>query len=59
MDHGERRVDGFRFLPPGLAAWIRTYIPKEDFSGPIPWTPLRKPLSDPRSPRTRTGTLRR
>ena len=46
MDKGERRVDGFRFLPPGLAAWIRTYIPKEDFSGPIPWTPLRKPLKE-------------
>jgi D-proline reductase (dithiol) PrdB len=44
MNKGEGRVDGFRFLPPGLAAWIRAYIPKEDFSGEIPWTPLSKPL---------------
>ena len=38
-------MDGFRFLPPGLKAWIRTFIPEEDFKGPIPWTPLPKPLS--------------
>lgn len=46
MEKGERRVDGFRFLPPGLAAWVRTFIPKEGFSGPIPWTPLSKPLKE-------------
>jgi len=44
MEKGARRVDGFHFLPPGLAAWLRTFIPKEEFSGPIPWTPLVKPL---------------
>ncbi len=45
MEQGERRVDGFRFLPPGLKAWVRTFIPEEDFKGYIPWTLLRKPLS--------------
>ena len=41
----EDRVDGFRFLPPGLAAWIQTYIPEPDFSGKIPFTRLKRPLS--------------
>jgi hypothetical protein len=44
MKRGEKRVDGFRFLPPGLKAWIRSFIPRGDFTGPIPWTPLAKPL---------------
>lgn len=38
-------VDGFRFLPPGLKAWVKTFIPDEDFKGTIPWTPLSKPLN--------------
>src|SRR5512139_4126440 len=41
----EKKVDGFRFLPPGLKAWVRTFIPDEDFKGYIPWTPMAKPLS--------------
>jgi len=45
MTREEKTVDGFRFLPPGLKAWIRTFIPEEDFNGYIPWTPLSKPLS--------------
>ncbi|KPJ79165.1 MAG: hypothetical protein AMJ54_00475 [Deltaproteobacteria bacterium SG8_13] len=45
MDQQEKRVDGFRFMPPGLAAWIQTFIPDEQFNGPIPWTPLARPLS--------------
>jgi D-proline reductase (dithiol) PrdB len=40
----EKQVNGFRFLPPGLAAWIRNLIPETEFAGPIPWTPLCKPL---------------
>ena len=44
MEKTAKKVDGFRFLPPGLAAWIQTYIPEEEFNGPIPWTPLAKPL---------------
>jgi D-proline reductase (dithiol) PrdB len=44
MERGETRVDGFRFLPPGLRAWIRSLIPGGDFTGYIPWTPLAKPL---------------
>jgi D-proline reductase (dithiol) PrdB len=45
MEQEKRLVDGFRFLPPGLKAWIRTFIPNEDFEGYIPWTPLSKPLN--------------
>lgn len=46
MDTPEKTVDGFRFLPPSLAAWIRRrHIPAEEFRGEIPWTPMNKPLS--------------
>ncbi len=45
MDQQTKTVDGFRFMPPGLAAWIQTFIPEKEFSGPIPWTPLARPLS--------------
>ncbi|MGD0917606.1 MAG: glycine/sarcosine/betaine reductase selenoprotein B family protein [Thermodesulfobacteriota bacterium] len=38
-------MDGFRFLPPSLAAWVQSFIPDEDFEGPIPWTPLSESLS--------------
>jgi D-proline reductase (dithiol) PrdB len=41
----EKRVDGFRFLPPGLKAWVQTFIPDEEFKGYIPWTPVAKPLN--------------
>jgi len=44
MEPTAKTVDAYRFLPPGLAAWIRTYIPEAEFSGPIPWTPMAKPL---------------
>ncbi len=46
MKESEQVVDGFHFLPPGLAAWIKTFIPEHDYEGPIPWTPMAKPLSD-------------
>lgn len=39
-------VDGFRFMPPSLRAWMTKDIPSEEFSGDIPWTPLKKPLSE-------------
>jgi D-proline reductase (dithiol) PrdB len=45
MEKERKVVDGFRFLPPGLKAWVRTFIPDEDFKGYIPWTPMSKPLS--------------
>ncbi len=45
MGASEKTVDGFRFLPPSLAAWIRSLIPEEEFKGDIPWTPLSKPLN--------------
>lgn len=46
MESTEKVVDGFRFLPPSLRAWIGQGIPREPFSGLVPWTPLRKPISD-------------
>jgi D-proline reductase (dithiol) PrdB len=45
MEQSGKVVDGFRFLPPGLKAWVRTFIPEEEFKGPIPWTPMSKRLS--------------
>ena len=41
----QKIVDGFRFLPPGLKAWVKTFIPDEDFKEFIPWTPMTKPLN--------------
>jgi D-proline reductase (dithiol) PrdB len=45
MEQRGEKVDGFRFLPPGLKAWVNTFIPDEDFKGYIPWTPMTKPVS--------------
>ncbi|MEW6374804.1 MAG: glycine/sarcosine/betaine reductase selenoprotein B family protein [Thermodesulfobacteriota bacterium] len=45
MEQEKKKVDGFRFLPPSLGAWIRKFIPEEDYKGFIPWTPMAKPLS--------------
>ncbi len=46
MQASDKTVDGFRFLPPSLAAWINSLIPAEGFKGSIPFTPLSKPLSE-------------
>ncbi len=46
MQASEKTVDGFRFLPPSLAAWINSLIPNQSFKGSIPFTPLSKPLSE-------------
>ena len=46
MDTTEKIVDGFRFLPPSLGAWFAKDIPARPFSGDIPWTPLKKPISE-------------
>ncbi len=46
MGVSEKTVDGFRFLPPSLAAWIEHLIPDEGFKRSIPFTPLSKPLSE-------------
>ena len=40
-------VDGFKFLPPKLSAWIKTFIP-ETYGGEIPFQPLKKPLNEAR-----------
>lgn len=45
VERAQKIVDGFRFLPPGLKAWVRTFIPEKEFNGAIPWTPMSKPLS--------------
>ena len=46
MDKTEKVVNGFRFLPPSLGAWIAKDIPAQPFNGDIPWTALKKPISE-------------
>ena len=46
MTESARVVDGFRFMPPALSAWIGKDIPDQPFGGDIPWTPLKKPLKE-------------
>ncbi|MCP4755405.1 MAG: hypothetical protein GY866_31460 [Proteobacteria bacterium] len=46
MTDTPKTVDGFRFMPPSLSAWIGSEIPSTDFQGTIPWTPLRKPVAE-------------
>ncbi|MCF8078789.1 MAG: glycine/betaine/sarcosine/D-proline family reductase selenoprotein B [Desulfobacterales bacterium] len=46
MKDSHKKVEGFHFLPPGLAAWINSFIPEQNYDGLIPWTPLEKPLSE-------------
>ncbi|MBU2509771.1 glycine/betaine/sarcosine/D-proline family reductase selenoprotein B [bacterium] len=41
-------VDGFKFMPPSLGAWIGKDIPTENYQGEIPWTPLKKPIKEVR-----------
>jgi D-proline reductase (dithiol) PrdB len=45
MFSSEKSVDGFHFMPPSLRAWLAKDIPEREFSGHIPWTPLRKLVS--------------
>ena len=46
MDNTEKVVNGFKFMPPSLGAWIGKDIPAEPFNDDIPWTPLKKPISE-------------
>jgi len=46
MGSANKVVDGFRFLPPSLRAWISRDIPEEPFRGAIPWTPLQRPIRE-------------
>jgi D-proline reductase (dithiol) PrdB len=41
----EKVVDGFRFMPPTLKAWLQKDIPQEEYEARIPWHPMRKPVS--------------
>ena len=45
MQSSGKIVDGLRFMPPSLSAWIKKDIPADDFKGDIPWTTLTSPLS--------------
>jgi D-proline reductase (dithiol) PrdB len=46
MQASEKTVDGYRFLPPSLAAWIGSLISAKKFEGSIPFTALSKPLAE-------------
>lgn len=46
MESTSKTVDAYRFLPPSLAAWVRTFIGAEEYKGDIPWTPLPKPVKE-------------
>lgn len=46
MEAAGRVVDAYRFLPPSLAAWVRTFIGSEEFKGTIPWSPLPGPVKE-------------
>ena len=39
-------VDGFRFMPPSLSAWIGKDIPDQPYKDDIPWTPLDRPIEE-------------
>jgi D-proline reductase (dithiol) PrdB len=46
MPLSAKKVNGFYFMPPSLGAWIGQTIPDTDFEEDIPWTPLKKPISE-------------
>jgi D-proline reductase (dithiol) PrdB len=46
MPETQKVVDGFRFMPPSLRAWISKDIPDPSFRGNIPWMPLNKSIKD-------------
>lgn len=39
-------VDGFRFMPRSLRAFVGQTIPEAEFAGHIPWTPMKKPVRE-------------
>jgi len=47
MNENSESVNGFKFLPPKLSAWIKTFIP-DRFTGEIPFHKLSKPLNQTR-----------
>ena len=46
MTESAKVVDGFRFMPPALRAWVSKDIPDQPFGGDIPWTPLKKSIKE-------------
>ncbi|NOY69135.1 MAG: hypothetical protein GXP53_06535 [Deltaproteobacteria bacterium] len=46
MTQGGKTVNGFRFMPKSLKAMLSNSIPEEEFSGHIPWTPMKTACKD-------------
>ncbi len=46
MPDTNKIVDGFRFMPPALGAWIGKDIPDQPYSGKIPWSALEKQIKE-------------
>lgn len=46
MTDSSKLVDGFRFLPPALRAWISKDLRDQPFGGDIPWSPLKKSIKE-------------
>lgn len=46
MVHADKTVDGFRFMPPSLRAWMSRAIPEGPYNGYIPWTPLQRSIKE-------------
>jgi D-proline reductase (dithiol) PrdB len=46
MPKDSKTVDGFRFIPPSLKAWIKKDIPDQPYSAKIPWTALNKSIKE-------------
>jgi len=46
MKTENKTVDGFRFMPLGLKAYIAQTIPNTPFAGHIPWTPMKRSLRE-------------
>jgi hypothetical protein len=42
----QKVVDGFRFVPPALRAWLSQEVPTGPFKGSIPWAGLKKPVKE-------------
>ncbi len=46
MNGNAKIVDGFKFMPRSLKAFISKSIPDAEYSGDIPWTPMKKAVKE-------------
>jgi len=46
MENETKIVDGFKFMPRSLRAFVGKTIPEAEFSGHIPWTPMKRPVRE-------------